>query len=64
MSHIVSRPTPSELAQTWHEGREETDPEHSEVFSSCWCCCWKCDPDDNEAGGNPHWAAAVQASRG
>lgn len=54
-------PTRNEqLAQQWHEDTVETDPLH-EQFSSCWCCCWSCDPDarvfPNE--GNPYYAAAV-----
>lgn len=45
-------------AQAWHERRAAQDPDHDR-YSSCWCCCWSCDPELRGTGlGNPHWAAA------
>lgn len=52
----------AERAQQWHDEQVKSHPDH-EQFSSCWCCCWTCDPDAHEPGssaGNPHWDAARQ----
>lgn len=35
-------------AQILHEARRSGDPDHDRV--SCWCCCWDCDFEQDEAG--------------
>jgi len=45
-------------AQRWHDEQVGADPEH-EQFSSCWCCCWSCDPDAVEGEGNPYFKIAT-----
>jgi len=32
--------------QDVHEQRQRDEPDHDRV--SCWCCCWSCDPEENE----------------
>jgi hypothetical protein len=49
-------------AQQWHDEQVTRDPEH-EQFSSCWCCCWSCDPDATGDQGNPHFVSAQSAMR-
>jgi hypothetical protein len=49
-------------AQQWHDAQVEADPEH-EQFSSCWCCCWSCDPDATGDKGNPFYTAAQAGMR-
>jgi hypothetical protein len=52
---------PAEVAAArWHEERVRTDPDH-EQFSSCWCCCWSCDPDSETGHANPYFIAAMTA---
>jgi hypothetical protein len=31
-----------EQLQTRHNEWRDADPNHD--ISSCWCCCWSCDP--------------------
>lgn len=49
-------------AQAWHEEQVADALEH-EQFSSCWCCCWSCNPDATGDNGNPHFAEAQAAMK-
>lgn len=48
--------SPTDSAQDWHHNNmHEDDP----PYSSCWCCCERCDPDYVGADeANPHWDEA------
>lgn len=47
---------PWDAAQAWHDKDHGNDP--SSWKSPCFCCCMRCDPDDN--GANPHFVAAMR----
>jgi hypothetical protein len=59
---VADLPKAEVEAQRWHDEQVRVNPEH-EQFSSCWCCCWSCDPDATGDSGNPHFALATAGMR-
>lgn len=43
-------------AERWHDEHHGSGAPH---YSTCWCCCTRCDPDWNADSPNPYFTQAA-----